>query len=413
MFSWFRKVSQREQRTFWACFAGWALDAMDAQFYAVAIPALIGVWGLSKGQAGILSTVALLSSACGGWFAGVLSDRYGRVRVLQGTILWFSAFTLISGLTTSYSQLLVVRTLQGFGFGGEWAAGAVLIGEVIQAKYRGKAVGLVQGGWSVGYGAAVILYSIVFSIFPPSIGWRVLFFIGVLPALLVFVVRRYVEEPEIYLATRQAIAAGAPVARARELFSKEYIRTTFLASLLATGVLGGNYTILTWLPTYLKLTRGLSVSNTGMYLIVNICGSFLGYLASSHMSDRLGRRPTFILFAVVSAASVIGYMYAPVDGVGLMFFGAILGFCQSGCLGGMGAFFTELSPSRIRGTAQGFKYNVGRGIGGLCPAAVGLVSVHSSLGGAIAAFAVGSYLIVILATACLPETRGKVLEVYS
>ena len=413
MFSWYRKVSEREQRTFWACFAGWALDAMDGQLYAVAIPTLISVWGLTKGEAGILSTVALISSACGGWLAGMLSDRYGRVRVLQGTILWFSFFTLLSGMTNSFSQLLIVRTLQGFGFGGEWAAGAVLMGEVIQARYRGKAVGLVQGGWSVGYGAAVILYSIIFSFIPAVIGWRILFFIGVLPAFLVFIVRRYVEEPEVYVATRKAISAGAAPARATELFSRAYLKTTILASLLATGVLGGNYTILTWLPTYLKVTRGLSVSNTGLYLIINICGSFLGYLVSSNLSDKLGRRPTFILFALISAVSVFAYMYLPLEPLSLMLLGAVLGFSQSGCLGGMGAFFTELSPSRIRGTAQGFKYNFGRGIGGLCPASVGLLSAHIPLGEAIAMLAAGAYLMVVIVTVCLPETRGKELQVYS
>jgi MFS family permease len=413
MFSWYRKVSEREQRTFWACFAGWALDAMDGQLYAVAIPALISVWGLTKGEAGILSTVALISSACGGWLAGMLSDRFGRVKVLQGTILWFSFFTLLSGFTNSFGQLLIVRTLQGFGFGGEWAAGAVLMGEVIQAKYRGKAVGLVQGGWAVGYGAAVILYSIIFSFVPAAIGWRILFFIGVLPAFLVFVVRRYVEEPEVYLATRKAISDGATPARATELFSRTYLKTTVLASLLATGVLGGNYTILTWLPTYLKVTRDFSVSNTGLYLIVNICGSFLGYLVSSNLSDKLGRRPTFVLFALLSAMSVFAYMYLPLEQLSLLLLGAFLGFSQSGCLGGMGAFFTELSPSRIRGTAQGFKYNFGRGIGGLCPASVGLLSAHISLGEAIAMLAAGAYLMVVVATVCLPETRGKELQVYT
>ncbi|RDK11928.1 MFS transporter [Cupriavidus lacunae] len=413
MFGWYQKVSQREQRTFWACFAGWALDAMDGQLYAVAIPTLIGIWGLTTGEAGILSTVALISSACGGWLAGLLSDRYGRVRVLQATILWFSFFTLLSGLTNSYEQLLVVRTLQGFGFGGEWAAGAVLMGEVIQAKYRGKAVGLVQGGWSVGYGAAVLLYSIIFSFVPAAVGWRVLFFIGVLPAFLVFAVRRYVEEPDVYIATRKAIEAGAAPARARELFSTQQLKTTVLASLLATGVLGGNYTILTWLPTYLKLTRGLSVSNTGIYLFINICGSFLGYMVSSNLSDKFGRRPTFVVFAMLSTITVLAYMYLPLESFSLMALGAVLGFSQSGCLGGMGAFFTELSPSRIRGTAQGFKYNVGRGIGGLCPALAGLLSTQLGLGEAIAILAAGAYAMVVIVTVGLPETRGKELQVYS
>ena len=131
MSNWFSDMSRRERRTFWACFGGWALDAMDVQLYAVAMPTLIGLWSLSKTQAGALGTSALIVSSLGGWLAGMLADRIGRVKVLQLTILWFSFFTFLSGLANSYEQMLVFRSLQGLGFGGEWAAGAVLMAEVI------------------------------------------------------------------------------------------------------------------------------------------------------------------------------------------------------------------------------------------------------------------------------------------
>ena len=153
MSNWFSDMSTRERRTFWACFSGWALDAMDVQLYAVAMPTLIGLWGLSRAEAGMLGTSALIFSSLGGWLAGMLADRIGRVKVLQITILWFSVFTFLSGLANSYEQLLVLRSLQGLGFGGEWAAGAVLMAEVINPKVRGRAVGTVQSGWAVGYGA--------------------------------------------------------------------------------------------------------------------------------------------------------------------------------------------------------------------------------------------------------------------
>src|ERR1700676_5124474 len=159
---WFRGMLVRGRRTFWACFTGWALDAMDVQLYAVVMPTLIVLWGLSKGQAGMLATSALLVSSLGGWLAGILADRIGRARVLRITIMWFAAFTFLSGFTNSYEQLLFTRSLQGLGFGGEWAAGAVLIGEVIDRRIRGRAVGCIQSGWSIGYGAAVLLFTVIF-----------------------------------------------------------------------------------------------------------------------------------------------------------------------------------------------------------------------------------------------------------
>ena len=180
MATWFTELNLRERRTFWACFTGWALDAMDVQIYALAMPTLIMLWGLSKGQAGMLSTTALLFSSVGGWIAGILADRYGRAAVLKLCIVWFATFTGLSGLTHSFEQLLVVRSLQGLGFGGEWAAGAALMSEVIDKRIRGRVVGSVQSGWSVGYGAAVLLATLMFSIAPQEQAWRYLFFIGMI-----------------------------------------------------------------------------------------------------------------------------------------------------------------------------------------------------------------------------------------
>jgi len=182
MANWFTSMNRRERRTFAACFSGWALDAMDVQLYAVVMPTLIGLWSLSQAQAGTLGTAALLFSSFGGWIAGILADRFGRVTVLRLTILWFAFFTFLSGFTQSYEQLLLTRSLQGLGFGGEWAAGAVLMSEVIDKRIRGRAVGTVQGGWSVGYGTAVLLFTIVFSVARPEVAWRLLFILGLIPA---------------------------------------------------------------------------------------------------------------------------------------------------------------------------------------------------------------------------------------
>src|SRR5712671_2634277 len=267
-------MNVRERRTFWACFTGWALDAMDVQLYAVVMPTLIGLWAMSQAQAGTLATAALLFSSVGGWIAGILADRYGRVAVLRLTIVWFAFFTFLSGFTGSYEQLLLTRSLQGLGFGGEWAAGAVLMGEVIDKRVRGRAVGTVQSGWSIGYGAAVLLFTLVFSLAPPERAWRILFFVGIIPAFAVLWICRNVEEPDVFRKSKETGLAQPKKSNTLGIFQPPLTRTTLVASLLATGVLGGNYTILTWLPTYLKTVRNLSVLNTGGYLAVNITGSF-------------------------------------------------------------------------------------------------------------------------------------------
>ena len=190
LFAWVSGLEPQERRAFGACIGGWALDAMDVQMYSFVIPALIATWGITRGQAGVLGTAALLASAGGGWIAGWIADRFGRVRTLQIAILWFAIFTFLSGLAQNYAQLFAARALLGLGFGGEWAAGAVLLGESIRAEHRGKALGVMQGGWAVGWGMATILYGVFFAFLPTAIAWRVLFLVGIAPALLVFFVRR-------------------------------------------------------------------------------------------------------------------------------------------------------------------------------------------------------------------------------
>jgi MFS family permease len=406
---WVLDLTAAERSTLVATFGGWALDGMDVMVYSFVIPTLIAAWHISKGQAGLLGTAALLISAVGGWLAGLLADRFGRVRVLQITILWFAFFTFLSAFTNSFWQLLMTRGLQGLGFGGEWAVGSVLMGEAIRGQHRGKAVGTVQGGWAIGWGIAAICYTVLFSVLPAAIAWRAMFWIGILPALLVFYIRRNVPEPEVFSQTRARAGEGSHFL---EIFSPALLKTTFLTALLATGAQGGYYAITTWLPTFLKTSRGLSVLNTGGYLFVVIVGSFVGYMISAWLADRLGRKRTLILFAVCSFLTVTAYTFLPISNSLMLVLGFPLGFFASGSFSPMGAFFTELFPSRLRGSGQGFSYNYGRAVGALFPTSVGYLSARISLGHAISAFAVTAYLIMILAVLLLPETRGKELQVY-
>jgi len=409
-FAWFHALTAKERRTFWSCKIGYALDAMDTQFLSFVIPTLIATWGLSKGDAGLIGTVTLLTSAVGGWIAGILSDRIGRVRTLQLTIVWFAFFTVLCGLAQNFTQLLVARGLMGFGMGGEWTAGAILIGEVIRAKDRGKAVGMVQAGWALGWGTSALLYALMFSMLPAEWAWRSLFLLGILPAVFVIFIRHFVDEPELYVAQKKQEESGAQQSSFTEIFSPAMLSTTLRAVLLTTGAQGGYYAITTWLPTYLKTERHLTVLGTGGYLAMVIAGSYVGYIISAFLTDLLGRKKNFILFAVGSMCIAVAYTRLPVNDSVMLFLGFPLGFFVSGVFSGMGAFLTELFPTRIRGSGQGFSYNMGRAIGSLFPLMIGLASKDMALGETIGIFAGIAYGVMILAALTLPETAGRKLE---
>jgi MFS family permease len=410
LLAFYRDMSLPERRTFWACSAGWALDGMDFMIYPLVIGTIITLWKVDAGLAGLAGTVTLLASAIGGWLGGYLADRIGRVRTLQFTILWFSFFSLLCALAQNFDQLLIARAVLGIGFGGEWAAGAVLMGEVIRPQYRGRAVGSVQSGWAIGWGLAVLAQAILFSALPPESAWRWMFAVGALPALLVFYLRRYVTEPEIAAATRLQEAQAGNQPRLWEIFSGPILKTTILASLVATGCQGGYYAITFWVPRFLTTERKLSVVSSTGYLSALIIGSFIGYLVGAWLADRIGRRNLFLIFSLGAIAVVLLYTQLPLSNEILWLLGFPLGFFASGYFSGMGAFLTELYPTRLRGSGQGFCYNFGRGIGALFPFLVGALSSETSLANAIAIFAVAAYAVFFIAAYALPETRGRVLQ---
>jgi len=408
--AFYRDMNAPERRTFWACFAGWTLDGMDFMIYPLVIGTIITLWKVDAGTAGLAGTVTLLASAIGGWLAGYLCDRIGRVRTLQITIIWFSFFSLVCAFAQNFDQLLIARALLGLGFGGEWAAGAVLMGEVIRAQYRGRAVGSVQAGWAVGWGLAVLSQAVMFSILPAEQAWRWMFAIGALPALLVFFLRRYVEEPKIAAETLAKQKAAGDRPSLWEIFTPAIAKTTILASLAATGCQGGYYAITFWVPRFLTTERKLSIVGSTGYLATLIIGSFIGYLVGAWLADRIGRRNLFLIFSLGAIALILVYTQVTLTNDVLWLLGFPLGFFASGYFSGMGAFLTELYPTRLRGSGQGFCYNFGRGIGALFPFLVGWLSTSTTLGNAICIFAVAAYALFFLAAYALPETRGRILH---
>jgi MFS family permease len=406
MLAWLKDLNPTERRTMAACFGGWSLDALDVQIFSFVIPSLLVLWGITTAEAGVLATVTLVVSSFGGWLAGAASDRFGRVRVLQVTILWYAFFTFLCGFSQDFNQLFVLKALQGLGFGGEWAAGAVLMGEVIRDRYRGRAVGFVQTGWSVGWGAAALIYTLLSANLPDALTWKVMFWIGLAPAGLVFWIRRYVEEPAIKPRT-----AGTP--GLLHLFSalkQPYLATTWRVSMMVTGAQGSSYAITTFLPTYLKTERHLTSVGTGSYLMVLILGAFFGFLSGAYLSDAIGRKSTFMVSAIGSVVLMLVYLLAPLSNNMILPVGFLLGYINLMMFSPMGPFMTELFPTAVRGVGQGFCYNVGRGIGAVFPALVGFLAARLGLAAAIAIFSFCGLSLMIVALLMLPETKGRSLE---
>lgn len=411
-FAWLRALGPNGRRAFAGAFGGYALDSYDYFTLPLSMVALAAYFGLDSGQTGLFTTVTLVVSAVGGAIAGVFADRVGRVKALMITVITYAVFTVACGFAPNYETLLVFRALQGLGFGGEWAVGAILVAEYASAKHRGRTLGAVQSSWAVGWALAAVVYTLVFSFLGDDLAWRVMFWTGALPALLVLWVRRRVHDaPEATAVREQNTQKGsfAAIFKPGTADTPGLLRTTVFAGLLSTGVQGGYYTLATWVPTYLKTERGLSVVGTGGYLTFLISGAFLGYLTGGYLTDVLGRKRNIWLFALLSAICILVYTHIP-SGANtlLLVLGFPLGFCMSAIFSGFGSYLSELYPTALRGTGQGFTYNTGRAVGAVFPTLVGFLADSWGVGGALVFGAIG-YGIAALALLGLPETRGKEL----
>jgi len=406
MFAWFSNLNRAQRITFWACFGGWALDALDLQIFAQAIPALVSTWGITKAEAGLAGGISLFSLSLGGWLGGWGGDRWGRVRMLQITIIWFSLFTLLTAVAQNYGQLLFFKALQGLGFGGEWAVGAALLSETLPTRVRGRAMGLVQSAWAVGWGAAVLLYTLVFLYMEPQVAWRVLFAIGVLPAFLVLYFRRRVPEPPRVARAPQEAKVSPLV-----IFSRPLLATTLVGALFGIGARGGYYALMTWLPAYLQSDRHLSIGNSSMFLAVIIAAFWCGCAACAFLMDLLGRRNTVIAFSVCCLVTVFIYMYAPLSNSSMLVLGFPLGFFAAGVPASMGAWFSELYPQYARGAGVGFCYCFGGIVASMFPALVGKMSEHMTLGVAMALITCTCYAVVMVAAMILRETSHDQLDI--
>ena len=402
---WPAHVTRAQRRSLVAGGLGWMLDAMDVMLYSMVLAHLMRDLAMDKGTAGLLNSLTLLASAVGGLLFGFFADRVGRTRALMVSILVYSLASGACGLSTSILQLAMFRFVLGLGMGGEWTTGAALIAETWPAEHRGKALGLMQSTWAIGEMIAAGVVALVL----PSFGWRAVFFVGVLPALVVFWIRRDVPESEIWLRQRQSGGAGS----VRLLWRKDLRRNGLLATAMNACAMFGYWGLFTWIPAYLSLPveqggRGLDLMKTTAWLVIMGVGKWLGYALFGFFADSVGRRRSYVTYLLVAAALVPLYGMAKTP-FWLLVLGPFVAFFGTGFFSGFGAIASELFPTEIRATAMGLSYNVGRGISAAAPVVVGLLANRFGLGSAFFLQA-AAFLAAALLALALPETRGRQLE---
>jgi MFS family permease len=378
------------------------LDAMDVMLYSMVLAHLMRALDLDTKAGGLLNSLTLLASAVGGLLFGFIADRIGRTRALMASILVYSAASGFCGLSQTLLQLAIFRTILGLGMGGEWTTGAALIAETWPAEHRGKALGLMQSSWAIGEMIAAGVAGLVL----PRFGWRAVFFVGILPALVVFWIRRDVPESPVWLGSKAREKPKAPLTPA-------IIRNGILATAMNACGMFGYWGLFTWIPAFLSLPvekggRGLGILATTTWLLVMGCGKWLGYFLFGFFADRFGRRLSYIVYLVVIAGLLP--IYAQVRAPwALLVLGPFVAFFGTGFFSGFAAIAAELFPTSIRATAMGVSYNLGRGVSAAAPYVVGAIAATRGLGAAFSFLSMAFLLGALLAT-LVPETKGKTLD---
>ncbi len=399
---------------------GWALDAFDVMLFSLTLSAVIAELGLTKAQAGALGSITLLGGAAGGLFFGWVADRYGRTRSMICSVLLYSVFTAACGLSNTFWQFAFFRALLGLGMGGEWASGAALVSESWPAKSRGRALAFMQSSWAIGFAAAAIVVGLVL----PAYGWRVVFFIGILPAFFTLWVRRSVEEPDAWKVMNQARLEAArsgadklpnaPRAHSVfDIFRGAMLKRTAAVTFMNACTLFGWWGMNGWIPAYLSLPTaqggiGLSTATMSTLVVFMQLGMWLGYVSFGYITDVMSRKKVYVVYLL--GASMLLPLYGSLSNpLLLLLLGPFVAFFGTGFFSGFGALTAEMYPTQIRASAQGFTYNIGRIASATAPFTVGSLATSR---GFQAAFAVAgaAYLLAAITWSVIPNTQGKALE---
>jgi MFS family permease len=402
---WWQEGTPEGRRAVIAAGLGWMLDAFDVTLFALVLPALRRDLGLSTAAGGALGSVALLAAAAGGVWFGWIADRFGRTRALMASIILYSVFTAACGFATTFTQFVFFRIGLGLGMGGEWASGATLVSETWAAEHRGKALAFMQSAWAIGYALAAAVNYLV----QPAFGWRAVFFVGILPAFLTIWVRQSVKEPEIWQQAKKDQGSRSTLSM---LFSNGLAPLTIALTMMNACTLFGWWSFNLWLPSFLQEPPsrgglGLQMLSSSTMILVMQLGMWFGYITFGFVSDRIGRKRTYITYLLLAALLLFVYVSVRAPLV-LLALGPLVAFFATGYFSGFGAVTAEIFPTSIRGTAQGFTYNLGRIVSAAAPFAVGTLAQTHGFGAALSISSV-AFLMAALAWKWIPETRGRAL----
>jgi MFS family permease len=415
----FSDITVAQRRTLIAAALGWMLDAFDTMLYALVLAHVMLDLSMSKATSGFLATLTLLASGVGGILFGFIADRIGRKRALMLSILTYSICSFASGLSTSILMLAVFRFVLGLGMGGEWNTGATLVAETWPSELRAKAISIVQSSWAIGYALAALVAGVVLH----YTNWRMVFFVGIVPALVTLWIQSRVPESEMWQEHHRLAQESPQVADAQQryehhsfarIFQPPYVRSTFALLLANFFGMFAWWGLFTWLPPYLSLPveqggRGFGVmGSTTLLVILNLFGMFPGYASYGWVADRLGRRRSYVLYTLIAAILVPLYAIARAPGL-ILVLGTATAFFGTGFFSGSGIIGSEIFPTGVRARALGFTYNGARTMSSIAPYIIGRVGETRGLGWAF--YLCGaSFLFSMMAATQLPETRGKKLE---
>lgn len=357
------------KKTVVASVAGLTLEGMDIMFISFAMTMIIAEFNIDLATGGMISSITNIGMLLGGIIFGVLADKYGRVKVFTYTVILFAIGTALTGVATSIEQVYVYRFIAGLGAGGEYGIGMALVAEAWPKNKQGRASSYV----SVGAQYGVILAALLSAIILPTLGWRALFFVGLLPVIFAFIVRKNLEESPEWLAAQKKDNNKQEKGKLAQLFASPRITLMTLSLILmATVQIAGYNGLMIWLPSMLQKSQGLSVSSSALWTISTAVGMIIGMLTFGRFMDRFGAKRSFGIFLLASACAVFLYSFAT-GAAAILIGGAVVGFFSNGMFAGYGALISSFYPVQIRSTATNTIFNFGRAIGGFSPIFVGYI----------------------------------------